>query len=107
MAMDICLVMIFVSMKPAPEKNVVKYGTHVNVPFNTGPTLIIQDEMHLIKEGFGTIDSHFESLFEAMQYEFSGEKFKNIAMTATVTGAKIQVEHLYHKNIRVFPMQIN
>ncbi|QUH22370.1 hypothetical protein HYG87_00610 [Methanobacterium alkalithermotolerans] len=83
-----------------------EFGKPINVSFNTGPSLIIQDEMHLIKEGFGTIDSHFESLFESMQYEFTGEKFKNIAMSATVTGAKDQIEHLYHKKIRVFPCRL-
>lgn len=89
-----------------PRDRCGEFGSHVNVPFNTNPTLIIQDEMHLIKEGFGTIDSHFESLFEAMINEFSGERFKNIAMTATVTGAKIQIEHLYHKDIRIFPCKL-
>jgi hypothetical protein len=97
---DICV------YETGPREKCGEYGSKVNVSFNTGPTLIIQDEMHLIKEGFGTIDSHFESLFEAMQYEFSGERFKNIAMTATVTGAKIQVKHLYHKKIRVFPSKL-
>lgn len=81
-----------------------KPGTPVNISFDTSPTLIIQDEMHLIKEGFGTIDSHFESLIEAMKSEFSGgSKFKNIVMTATVSGADKQIKHLYHKDTRVFP----
>lgn len=76
----------------------------VNINFDTSPTLIIQDEMHLIGEGFGTIESHFESLMEAMKSEFSkGSKFKNIAMTATVTGAKDQIQQLYHKKTRIFP----
>lgn len=75
----------------------------VEIDFKTGPTLIIQDEMHLIKEGFGTIDSHFESLIEALQKELCGYKFKNITMTATVTGAKNQIDHLYHKSTRIFP----
>ena len=79
-------------------------GDHVEVNFDVGPTLIIQDEMHLIREGFGTIDSHFESLIEAMKSEFSGgSKFKNIVMTATVSGADKQIKHLYHKDTRVFP----
>lgn len=79
-------------------------GNKIDIDFFTGPTLIIQDEMHLIKEGFGTIDSHFESLIEAMKTEFSnGVKFKNIAMTATITGAETQIKHLYHKETRIFP----
>ncbi|WP_405290628.1 helicase-related protein [Methanobrevibacter sp.] len=79
-------------------------GSIFDVDFDIGPTLIIQDEMHLIREGFGTIDSHFESLIEAMKMEFSeGVNFKNIVMTATVTGAKTQIQHLYHKKTRIFP----
>ena len=79
-------------------------GNEFPVDFDIGPTLIIQDEMHLIREGFGTIDSHFESLIEAIKSEFSnGIGFKNIVMTATVTGAKTQIKHLYHKKTRIFP----
>ena len=66
-------------------------GTPIEKDFNTAPTLIIQDEMHLIREGFGTIDSHFETLMETMKVELSsGPKFKNIVMTATVSGAAKQ-----------------
>lgn len=79
-------------------------GNEIDIDFDIGPTLIIQDEMHLIREGFGTIDSHFESLIEAMKNEFSdGINFKNIVMTATVTGAETQIKHLYHKKTRIFP----
>jgi len=79
-------------------------GTPIEKDFNTAPTLIIQDEMHLIREGFGTIDSHFETLMETMKVELSsGPKFKNIVMTATVSGAAKQIQHLYHKSTRIFP----
>lgn len=75
----------------------------VNVDFNTGPSLIIQDEMHLVKEGFGTIDSHFETLYEAFSYECNKEHLKYIVMTATVNGAEKQVKELYNKKLRIFP----
>ena len=78
-------------------------GQSVNLDFKTGPTLIIQDEMHLIREGFGTINAHFETLMEALQIELCGYGFKNIAMTATITGAKEQIDNLYHKDINIFP----
>ncbi|MCJ7572397.1 MAG: hypothetical protein MUO82_11090 [Candidatus Thermoplasmatota archaeon] len=78
-------------------------GHSVNIDFKTGPTLIIQDEMHLVREGFGTINAHFETLMEALQIELCGYGFKNIAMTATITGAKEQIENLYHKDINIFP----
>lgn len=76
----------------------------VDLTFKSNPTLIIQDEMHLIREGFGTIDSHFETLMEAMTKEFTGNHFKNIAMTATIRGASEQIKHLYHKNTELFPV---
>ena len=82
-------------------------GKPFNKNFDTSPTLIIQDEMHLIKEGFGTIDSHFESLIENIRSENSeGTKFKNIVMTATVSGADKQILHLYHKETRIFPPEL-
>lgn len=78
-------------------------GELYDVNFKTGPTLIIQDEMHLIREAFGTINAHFESFIEALQNQFCGYAPKRIAMTATVSGAKHQIEHLYHKRINIFP----
>ncbi len=91
-------------VQSGPRQVCNETGTEFPVDFSIGPTLIIQDEMHLIREGFGTIDSHFESLIEAMKSEFSeGVNFKNIVMTATVTGAKTQIKHLYHKETRIFP----
>ena len=92
------------NVKFAPKILCNESGSEFDVDFDIGPTLIIQDEMHLIREGFGTIDSHFESLIEVMKSEFSeGVNFKNIVMTATVTGAKTQIKHLYHKETRIFP----
>ena len=81
-------------------------GKEFKVKFNTGPTLIIQDEMHLVREGFGTIDSHFETLTETLQEKMGGQKFKNIVMTATVTGAKNQIKNLYNKGLNIFPPKL-
>jgi len=68
-----------------------------------GPTLMIQDEMHLLREGFGTINSHFESLLNTLLLKLSGKQFKYISMTATVSGAKEQIDHLYGKDYFIFP----
>ena len=78
-------------------------GTQINPGFSTSPKLIIQDELHLIKEAFGTIDSHFETFIETMNMKFSSSKFKNIAMTATISGASKQIEELYVKKSKVIP----
>lgn len=84
-------------------KNCGAKGKKLNLDFATAPSLIIQDEMHLIKEGFGTINSHFESLMETLQKKICGYGFKNITMTATITGAKEQIENLYLKKVNLFP----
>lgn len=90
--------------KNTREDTCKEFGDLDEVRFNTSPTLIIQDEMHLIRESFGTIDSHFETLIETMSMELSdGPKFKNIVMTATVSGAENQIQHLYNKKTRIFP----
>ena len=82
-------------------------GKEFKVKYNMGPTLIIQDEMHLVREGFGTIDSHFETLTETLQQEMGGKRFKNIVMTATVTGAKNQIKNLYNKDLNIFPPKLH
>ena len=88
----------------APEKECGEEGNPIKFDFDTSPTLIIQDEMHLIKEGFGTIDSHFETLIENMKLKLSGgSRFKNIVMTATVSGSENQIKNLYNKETRIFP----
>ena len=88
------------------RKHCKSKGKEYLTKFNTGPTLIIQDEMHLVREGFGTIDSHFETLTETLQEEMGGQKFKNIVMTATVTGAKNQIKNLYNKDLTIFPPKL-
>lgn len=80
-------------------------GVEEERDFSTAPRLIIQDEMHLIKEGFGTIDSHFETAIEETARSLSGHGFKNVAMTATIAGATHQVRELYGKEARIIPGQ--
>lgn len=62
----------------------------------SGPTLFVQDELHLLKEGLGTFDSHYETFIQRLQYEFGQhEHLKIIASSATVEAFERQVEHLY------------
>jgi len=96
---------------PRNDSCEVKLGLHKSCEAKTniydqeieGPTLMIQDEMHLLREGFGTINSHFESLLNVLLQKFSYKQFKYIAMTATVSGAKEQIDHLYGKGYFIFP----
>jgi len=69
-----------------------------NLSGPTGPRLSIQDEMHLLREGFGTIAAHFEGLIEEFVKETSGRPLKHIAMSATLNGTEKQIRELYNKD---------
>ena len=83
------------------QAEIIPFGKKIE-----GPTLMIQDEMHLLREGFGTISSHFESLLNTLLKKFSNKEFKYVTMTATVSGAKTQIGNLYGKSNFVFPGKI-
>jgi len=73
----------------------------------SGPTLFVQDELHLLKEGLGTFDAHYETFTQQIRREF-GERdsLKIIASSATIEAFQRQVEHLYGRTLaqaRVFP----
>jgi hypothetical protein len=69
-----------------------------NISAYSGPILSIQDEMHLLKESFGTISSHFEGLIEEIVSRNSnGRKIKHVAMSATLNGVQSQIRELYQK----------
>jgi hypothetical protein len=67
------------------------------------PTLRLQDELHLLRDSLGAVDSHYESLLDHLQHELGGRKAKIIASSATLTGYERQVDVLYGRTGRVFP----
>jgi Helicase conserved C-terminal domain len=72
----------------------------------SGPTLFVQDELHLLKEGLGTFDGHYETFTQQLQQEFdpSSPALKVIASSATIEAFKRQVKHLYGRDeARIFP----
>lgn len=70
----------------------------------SGPTLFVQDELHLLKEGLGTFDSHYETFLQALLSRMPhSEPIKIIASSATIEAFGRQVEHLYGRQARVFP----
>lgn len=73
----------------------------------SGPTLFVQDELHLLKEGLGTFDAHYETFTQRLRREFGQtEPLKVIASSATIEAFERQVEHLYGRaqtQARVFP----
>lgn len=77
------------------------------LPGLSGPTLFIQDELHLLKEGLGTFDAHYETFTQQLQREFGQvQPLKVIASSATIEAFERQVNHLYGRRptqARVFP----
>jgi hypothetical protein len=69
------------------------------------PSILIQDEMHLVRESLGAYDSHYETFLENLQSGLTdGTKtMKIITATATISHFEDQVKHLYMKKSGVFP----
>jgi len=90
--------------KECTDRNRLQVGTPSGL---TGPTLFVQDELHLLKEGLGTFDAHYETFVQRLCREFGQkEPLKIIASSATIEAFQRQVEHLYGRdqaNARVFP----
>jgi hypothetical protein len=66
------------------------------------PSLIIQDELHLISGPLGTIAGIYESAIDTL-IECCGAPAKIIAATATIRRADDQVKKLYAREVRIFP----
>jgi hypothetical protein len=72
-------------------------------PKRFGPSLRLQDELHLLRDSLGAVDSHYESLLDHLQHELCGTRAKIVASSATLTGYDRQVDVLYQRQGRVFP----
>ena len=70
------------------------------------PSLIIQDELHLLKESLGTYDSHYETFIDLLS-ERIGNKLppKRLAATATIEGYENHIWELYGRNSIRFPVK--
>ncbi|HKU24042.1 MAG TPA: helicase-related protein, partial [Candidatus Sulfotelmatobacter sp.] len=70
----------------------------------SGPTLFVQDELHLLKEGLGTFDAHYETFVQELLRDFGqAAPLKIVASSATIEAFERQAEHLYGRSARVFP----
>jgi hypothetical protein len=81
-------------------------GTRVALPMPAGrfpPSLRLQDELHLLRDSLGAVDSHYESLLDHLQRELGAPRPKIAASSATLTGYERQVDVLYQRTGRVFP----
>jgi hypothetical protein len=82
-------------------------GTRQALPMEEdryGPSFRLQDELHLLRDSLGAVDSHYEALYDALQDELCGRKPKILASSATLTGYEKQVDVLYRRGARVFPV---
>lgn len=74
------------------------------------PSLIIQDEMHLVRDTMGTFNSHYETLIDKLIFELSGKKkhVKKIAATATISPSTYadHVKELYMREPILFPANL-
>ena len=67
------------------------------------PSLRLQDELHLLRDSLGAVDSHYESILDYLQHELGAPTAKIAASSATLTGYERQVAVLYRREARVFP----
>lgn len=68
------------------------------------PALLLQDELHLLKESLGTYDAHFEGFLDAAARRFGTRlPSKRLAATATIEGYGQHVREIYGNDARRFP----
>jgi hypothetical protein len=67
------------------------------------PSIRLQDELHLLRDSLGAVDSHYESLLDHLQSEMGAPQAKIAASSATLTGYDRQAGVLYGRKGRVFP----
>ena len=75
--------------------------------YDPAPTLLIQDELHLINESLGAYASHYESFlhYYIKNHSKSHRGVKVIGATATISSYESQVYHLYKKGAIRFPVE--
>lgn len=66
------------------------------------PSLIVQDELHLITGPLGSVAGLYEAALDSV-LQLRGVKPKYIASTATIRMAREQVRSLYGRRVAVFP----
>ncbi len=67
------------------------------------PSLRLQDELHLLRDSLGAVDSHYEALYDHLSLRLAGRKPKILGSSATLAGYEHQVHTLYARRARVFP----
>ena len=89
------------ALMPWSEDNGKIFGARTA---NNPPSLIIQDELHLISGPLGTISSIYEAAFDLImrkRLEDKGPKY--IASSATIRNTTSQVLRMYGRKASIFP----
>lgn len=73
--------------------------------YDPSPSILIQDELHLVRESLGAYNSHYETYIRKLIEIINGRKksIKIISSSATISEFKEHVYHLYHLPARRFP----
>ena len=92
------------------------YENGAKVFFDPFPSLLVQDEAHLLEESLGTFSGLFETMFEAALADLADllptavatiqgrpRRYKVIAASATVSEPTRQVRMLYQREVQLFP----
>jgi len=87
-----------VSRCPLCDKELISVNSD-----KASPSLLIQDEVHLLNESLGVYASHYEKFIDYYLSNLQDKKIKHIAATATVSGADPHLLHLYGKDNNLFP----
>lgn len=66
--------------------------------------LEIADELHLLEESLGALDGMYETLLQAISAHLGNAPVQIVGATATIEGYQTQVDHLYQRAARRFPV---
>jgi hypothetical protein len=73
-------------------------------PFHDpAPSILVQDELHLLNEELGTFDAHYETGAIALARGLNAKPWKIIGATATIQEFERQAWELYLRGSRQFP----
>lgn len=88
------------AMVPWNEKGGRLFGLGAG---HDAPSLVIQDELHLISGPLGTLAGVYEAAFETLMTSGGSAPPKVIASTATIRNAAVQCRRIYGRPSAVFP----
>jgi hypothetical protein len=66
--------------------------------------LEIADELHLLDESLGALDGMYETLLQSISAHLGNAPMQIVGATATIEGYQTQVDHLYQRDARRFPV---